>query len=424
MIRSMFTAISSLGLHQKYLDVVSNNLANANTTGYKASRVLFQDQFAQTMSVGSAPSATLGGTNPTQIGLGVGLGYVAGNFTQGTLQNTGRNMDLAVQGDGFFVYGQDANRRYSREGSMSLDSDGYMVNMATGLRTQGWMVDANGVIDTNLPVDDIQIDKEKTMAKATENVYLGGNLSANTATDGTGSVSVSMAVYDSLGALNTATLKLTRDAVNPLQWNWAIVDPTTGLPNVATGTGAGTITFDVNGQVDTAIIPNPAVTTAVTIPGSTGSANAGQVAVTLDFSKLTMLTTPTSSTVTSQDGLAAGSVSDVYIAPKDGTVSLIYANGLTEVVGQVALARFTNPTGLVHAENTTFVPGLNSGTAQIGVAAGGGRGAIASGNLEASNVDMAQEFTNMILAQRGFQASSRVITTSDEILQELVNLKR
>jgi flagellar hook protein FlgE len=423
MIRSMFTAISSLSLHQKYLDVVSNNLANANTTGFKSSRVLFQDQFSQMLTPGSAPADPLGGTNPTQIGLGVRLGYISPNFTQGTLQNTGRNMDLGIQGDGFFIYGQDAGQRYSREGSMSLDADGYLVNSATGLRTQGWLTGANG-IDTNLPVDDIKIDSDKTLAKATENIYLGGNLSSATATDGTGSVTVSMGAYDSLGSLTTASVKFTRSATDPLTWDWAVVDPATGLPDPAAGVGDGTITFDANGQLDTTLATNPAITTPVQIPGSAGSANGGQIALNLDFSNLTMLDSASSPTVTSQDGLPAGSVSGVYISPNDGALSLVYSNGLTEQVGQVALARFTNPSGLVRAEGTAFMTGLNSGDPQIGAAATGGRGSIASGYLEASNVDMAQEFTNMILAQRGFQASSRVITTSDEILQELVNLKR
>jgi len=423
MIRSMFTAISSLGLHQKYLDVVSNNLANANTIGYKANRVLFQDQFSQMLTPGSAPTATQGGTNPTQIGLGARLGYISANFTQGTLQSTGRNMDLGVQGDGFFVYGQDAGRRYSREGSMSLDADGYLINSASGLRTQGWLTGATG-IDANLPVDDIQVTSDKTVAKATENIVLGGNLSATTATDGTGTVSVSMGAYDSLGALQTGSIKFTRTAADPLVWDWAVVDPATGLPDPAMGVGEGTITFDVNGQVDATIDPNPVVTTDVEIPGSDGSANGGQIALAIDFSKMTMLNASTSAAIISQDGLAAGTVSDVFISPNDGVVSLVYSNGMVEQVGQVALARFTNPTGLVRAEGTAFLPGLNSGEAQIGAASTGGRGTIASGYQEASNVDMAQEFTNMILAQRGFQASSRVITTSDEILQELVNLKR
>ncbi len=414
MIRSMFTAISSLNLHQKYLDVVSNNLANANTTGYKSSRVLFQDQFAQMMTPGSAPSTAQGGTNPTQIGLGVSMGYITPNFTQGTLQSTGRNMDLGVQGDGFFIYGKEANRRYSREGSMSLDAEGFMVNAATGARAQGWLVGASG-IDSNLPVDDIQIATDNTLAKATENVLLGGNLSALTATDGTGTATISMGVYDSLGTLQKGALRFTRTAADPLVWDWQIIDPVTGN----NGTGAGTITFNTDGQTDSTTVGTP-----VQIPGSSGSANGSQIALTIDFSKLTMLSSANSASVTSQDGLTAGTVSDVYISPTDGAISLVYSNGLVEQVGQLALARFTNPSGLLRSEKTSFMAGLNSGEPEIGTANSGGRGSIASGYLEASNVDMAQEFTNMILAQRGFQASTRVITTSDEILQELVNLKR
>jgi len=425
MIRSMFTAISALSLHQKYLDVVSNNLANANTTGYKASRVLFQDQYAQMMSPGASPTTTQGGTNPAQIGLGVTMGYVSPNFTQGTLQSTGRNMDLGIQGDGFFVYGQDAGRRYSREGSMSLDSGGYLVDAATGLRTQGWMVAAGAAgVDTNLPATDIQVVTDKTQAKATENIVLGGNLTANgTVGD---KVTVSMGVYDSLGSLRKASVEFTRTAAaSGGAWDWKIVDPAT--PPDPAMVGNGSVIFDAKGQfvpADPAATPpvvNPVIGVAVSIPGSTG---ANAIAPTIDFSKLTMLSTTSSAAITSQDGLPSGTVSDVFISPNDGTISLVYTNGLREQVGQLALARFTNPTGLVRGEHTTFLAGLNSGEPEIGTASTGGRGSIASGYLEASNVDMAQEFTNMILAQRGFQASSRVITTSDEILQELVNLKR
>ena len=419
MIRSMFTAISSLNLHQKYLDVVSNNLANANTKGFKASRVMFQDQFAQTLGLGSAPATTIGGTNPTQIGLGVGMGYVSANFEQGTLESTGRNLDLGIEGDGFFVYGQDQGRRYSREGSMGLDAEGFLVNASSGLRTQGWVADATGAVDANAPVEDIQIDTNQSLAKATENVFLGGNLSATT--DGAGTATVTMGVYDSLGTLQQAAVQFTRGGVAGAPtnvWTWQVMD-TSVVPPVA-GVGTGTVTFDANGQIDAA---NPPTTgTAATIPGSAGSTT--PIPVTFDFASMTQLTAATSATVTSQDGLAAGSVTDVYVSPNDGAISLVYSNGLIEQVGQVALARFTNSAGLVQGEGTTFLEGLNSGDAEIGAAGTGGRGSIASSHLEASNVDMAQEFTNMILAQRGFQASSRVITTSDEILQELVNLKR
>lgn len=419
MIRSMFTAISSLNLHQKYLDVVSNNLANANTTGYKSSRVLFQDQFAQMMSPGAAPSATTGGINPTQIGLGVGMGFVSPDFTQGTLQSTGRNLDLSIEGDGFFIYGQDAGRRYSREGSMGLDAEGFLVNSASGMRAQGWAAGTTGTVDTNAPVDDIQVDSTKSLARATGNVLLGGNLSAST--DGGGTTTVSIAVYDSLGALQNAAVRFTRGGVAGAPtnvWTWQVMD-TSVTPAVA-GTGTGTVTFDASGQISAAT--PPAVTTPATIPGSAGSTS--PIPVTFDFNGMTQLTAVTTATITSQDGLAAGSVTDVYVSPANGQVSLVYSNGLTELLGQLALARFTNPNGLVKSQDTTFVAGLNSGEPEIGAASSGGRGSIAAGHLEASNVDMAQEFTNMILAQRGFQASSRVITTSDEILQELVNLKR
>jgi len=419
MIRSMFTAISSLNLHQKYLDVVSNNLANANTTGYKSSRVIFQNQFAQLLSPGAAPAATLGGVNPTQIGLGVGMGLVSPTFTQGTLQSTGRNLDLAIQGDGFFIYGADANRRYSREGSMGLDAEGYLVNAASGLRAQGWTADAAGNVDTTGTVGDIQIDTTKSLARATENILFGGNLSANV--DGGESVTVSVAAYDSLGKLQNAAVQFTRGGVagTPTNvWTWQVMD-TSVTPPVA-GTGTGTVTFDADGQIDAA--NPPTVGTAATIPGSAGATT--PIPLTFDFTKMTQLTAATSATVTSQDGLAAGSVTDVYISPTDGMVALVYSNGLIEAVGQVAMARFANAAGLMQSEGTTFMEGLNSGEAQIGAAGSAGRGLIAAGHLEASNVDMAQEFTNMILAQRGFQASSRVITTSDEILQELVNLKR
>ena len=407
MLRSMFTAISSLNLHQSYLDVVANNLANANTTGYKSSRVLFQDQFAQMLSPGAGPTDSLGGTNPTQIGLGVQLGYISPIFTQGMLQSTGRNMDLAMQGDGFFVYGQDADRRYSREGSMTLDSNGYLVNSATGLRVQGWTGSSAAAIDTNLPADSIQFVTDRTVARATENAVFGGNLSADTAPGGT--LVTTMGIYNSLGDLRTASVEFTRSTTDPLEWNWRIV-------NTPSATGEGVVNFTASGQYDTG-----SVTTPVSIPGSNG---AGSINADFDLSNLTMLTTASSVAITSQDGLPTGSVSDVYITPNDGSIFLVYSNGMREQVGQLAVARFTNPTGLIRAGHTTFLQGLNSGEAEIGTAASGGRGAIAAGYLEASNVDMAQEFTNMILAQRGFQASSRVITTSDEIMQELVNLKR
>jgi flagellar hook protein FlgE len=348
------------------------------------------------------PTATIGGINPTQVGLGVQNGYISPIFTQGALQSTGRNLDLAIQGDGFFVYDQGAARRYSREGSIALDSNGYLVNAATGLRLQGWTANAAGQVDTNLPANSIQIPSNRTMARATSTALLGGNLNADMTAVPVGTVvPVTMGAYDSLGNMVPVTVNFTRTAANT--WSWA----TTG--------GSGTLTFDASGRLPTN------TTGTATIPGGAG---ANPINMTLNFSNVTMLAAPNSTTVTSQDGLPTGSVSDVYITPNGGAIFLVYSNGMREQIGQVAVARFTNPGGLIRTGYTMFQQGLNSGEPQLGAPNSGGRGPIASGYLESSNVDMAQEFTNMILAQRGFQASSRVITTSDEIIQELVNLKR
>lgn len=404
MLRSMFTAIGSLNHHQTYLDVIANNLANANTTGYKSSRVLFKDQFSQLLNPGSGPTANLGGINPTQVGLGVQVASITPVFTQGTLQSTGRNLDLSVQGDGLFMYTEGAEIRYSRAGSLTMDSGGYLVSAATGQRIRGWQATA-GNVDTNLAPTEIQVITDRTVARATTTATFGGNLSSLLANGSP--VDTTLGIYDTLGALHPVTVRFTR--TNDTTWNWSVTQPTGAA-------GAGTITFTNAGQY-----ASSTVTTAVNVAGSAGATN---VTPTFDLTGLTMLASTSSISVSSQDGLPSGSVSDVNVSPNDGSIYLVYTNGMSERIAQLALARFSNPTGLIRSGNTSFKQGMNSGEPQIGVAGTGGRGTIAAGYLEASNVDMAQEFTSMILAQRGFQASSRVITTSDEVLQELVNLKR
>jgi flagellar hook protein FlgE len=413
MLRSMYTAVSSLNLHQDYLDVIADNLANANTTGFKASRVVFQDQFAQIMSPGSSPTATQGGINPTQIGLGVKLGYISPDFVQGSLQSTGKNSDLAIQGDGFFIYNKGADARYSREGSLQIDANGYLVNSSTGLQIQGWSVPAGQTaVDTNTPIGSIQVPLGATKAQATTNVTLGGNLNSETAwpqaagDPATVPVTVTMGMYDSLGNTKTADVTFSRTGANT--WGWSYTDGTT--------TTTGTATFDNNGKY---ISGNPAA--PLTLPGANG---ANPLSYNLDMSKVTMLSANSSVSETNQDGLASGTVSDIYAAPNTGIVYATYSNGLKEEIGEVALARFTNPSGLIRDGSNNFKAGLNAGTPQIGEANTNGRGSIQSGYLEASNVDMAQEFTNMIMAQRGFEASSKVISTSDQMLQVLVNLKQ
>jgi len=405
MLRSMFTAIGSLNMHQYFMDVVADNLSNANTIGYKSSRVTFQDQFAQVMWIGSAPTSALGGINPAQVGLGSRLGAISPNFSQGMLQSTGRNTDLAIQGDGFFVYSDGDQRFYSRDGALDIDAEGYLVNTATGMRIQGWQAIQNGsqmVIDTGLPLAGIQLPLDQTLARATTTVALAGNLDAATAA--TDPFEVTIGVYDSLGALHSITITFTHSADNT--WDWS-----------ASGdgaTGTGTVTFRDDGHYDTG-------TGSVTVPGVNGAAD---TTFTLDFSDLTQFASDSDISIVTQDGLAAGSFSGFYVTVETGEVYGVYSNGIQQLIGQFALTKFANPGGLGRVGQNLYEVGVNSGDPNIGVAGTGGRGSIASGYLEGSNVDLAQEFTNMILAQRGFQASSRVITTSDEMLQELVNIKR
>jgi flagellar hook protein FlgE len=421
MLRSMFTAISALTLHQDYLDVVADNLANANTTGYKASRMLFQDQFAQIMNPGSGPSGELGGINPIQIGLGVQTGTIAPVFTQGVMQSTNRNFDVAINGDGFLIYNMGTERYYSRDGALDLDANGYLVNSATGGRVQGWTLPPNstGSINTNLPIDDIQISRNGTLAKGTSSLTMGGNL--NSATEDGEDVVTTIAGFDSLGNQQTLTMTYTRAAVNAdgtTTWNWAATDADDN------DCGTGSVTFDTKGQyLSSTGTGMPTAPSTIVLPNGAGATNPQTLQV-ADMSKMTMTAGENSIAEVSQDGLPAGSISDVYIAPNSGEIFVFYTNGLKQPVGQLSLARFANPTGLLRHGNNLFQVGANTGEPEIGVAGTGGRGSLNSGYLEASNVDMAQEFTHMILAQRGFQASSRVITTSDEILQELVNLKR
>jgi len=415
MLRSMFTAISSLTLHQSFLDVVADNLANANTPGFKTNRVLFQDQFAQMLNPGSAPSDEAGGINPTQIGLGVQLGYISPVFTQGMLQGTGRNLDVAVQGDGFLMYMGTNGMKYSREGSLQIDSSGYLVNSSTGLRVQGWTLATgeSGPIDNNQPDDDINIPMDLTLAADTTSMLFGGNLDSQTPVPPLGSGEVNtydttVAVYDSLGTSHPLTIRFTRTANDT--WGWAVHN-TTGAA------GSGTITFNADGQA----APTSIYDNAITITGTMGASN---MTIDLDLRGVTMLDANNTISATYQDGLAAGAVSDVFIAPNTGEIFLLYSNGLKQLAGQIGLAKFSNPSGLIREGHSMYTSSLNSGEPNVGAPNDGSRGALVSSYLEASNVDMAQEFTNMILAQRGFQASSRVITTSDEMLLELVNLKR
>jgi len=424
MMRSMFSAISGLRAHQTWMDVIGNNIANVNTTGFKVGRVRFTDILSQLVRGASGPTETRGGINPLQIGLGAVVGAVDTIHTQGALQLTGKPSDLAIQGDGFFVVSDGSQTLYTRDGAFDIGSDLRLVNPSNGFYVLGWQADANGNVDTAGPVGPITIPIGQQLdAVPTTQITVQGNLDANQDTAAaTPHFVTKVSITDSLGKRHEFYILFDKAGTNT--WNYTLQedDPRTTStteddPDFALGgTTSGTLVFDADGNLDLAA----SSISAVDLDSTAGGASS--ITVTPDFSRLTQLAAPYSANAAA-NGAPAGSLT-TFTVSQSGQVLGIYSNGVTKVVGQIALALFTNPGGLMKVGGNAYLPTVNSGEPIVGPADSGGRGKIASGYLEMSNVDLAQEFTSMIMAQRGFQANSRVITTSDEVLQELVNLRR
>jgi flagellar hook protein FlgE len=422
MLRSMFAAVSGLQAQQTFMDVVGNNIANVNTTGFKSNTVEFEDLLSQTLNGAGAPAVALaGGTNPAQVGLGVRLAGIGTNFSQGAAQETGNSTDFAIQGDGFFVVQNGGVQSYTRDGSFRLDGLGQLVTTDGGL-VQGWEANAAGAVNTNAGTSLIKIPVGQTIAPVTTaNINVGGNLPSDAAVGTT--INASIDVNNSLGASVPLRMQFTKVADSAGSINWTVT--TYDSANVAVA-GPTNVQFDDNGNLTTG---NITLTQAElnAIPGTSGTWNAG--GATLNFGtatstdRLTGAATLNSVTATSQDGSGIGSLVSFSVG-QDGLVSGVFSNGRTQALGQIALAAFSNPSGLIKEGNSLYTTSANSGVPQIGVAGIGGRGTLSGGQLEGSNVDLGQEFTNMIIAQRGFEANAKVITTSDQLLQQLVNLKQ
>ncbi|MEZ5408087.1 MAG: flagellar hook protein FlgE [Acidimicrobiales bacterium] len=413
MIRSMYAAVSGLRSHQTMMDVVGNNIANVNTHGFKRSEALFQDVLSQMIHGAGTPTATLGGTNPAQIGLGVMVSAIAQNLSQGSLQVTNRDLDLAIQGDGFFVVDQGGEQMFTRAGSFFLDANGRLVNSDGGL-IQGWNADTAGtLVDSGGTPGSIRIPiGEQSSPVVTSDVKLGGNLSAD-ATVGT-QYFTGLSVFDEQG--NPIDLDVTLEKTNDDEWTVSATYGPTQIPivladNVLTFGANGELTSPADLQIDIAAGGIPGLG-AVTF--TIGGANERRITQYGGASSVAPVT---------QDGSAAGMLQSLRVGT-DGVIVGSYSNGLVKPIGQVAMASFSNPEGLERITGSNWRMTTNSGLAQIGTAASGGRGSVAPGTLEMSNVDLAEEFTALIRAQRGFQANSRVVTSSDELLQEIVALKR
>jgi flagellar hook protein FlgE len=422
MLRSMFSGVSGLRSHQTMMDVIGNNIANVNTVGYKSASVVFQDLLSQAIRGAGVPdqSATgAGGTNPAQVGLGVTITGIGNNFTQGASQLTGRATDLSIQGDGFFVVRDNGQQLYTRAGSLNFDALGRLTT-ADGSILQGWTADANGTINPNAAVGDLSMPfGQSTAPTVTENIRLGGNLPADAAV-GTAIVT-SLTVYDVQGAAIDATFTFTKTAADAWTVTATMPDTTTSAPVTV---GTANLVWDST-ATPPAFNPAPALTLSPT--AATGAWSGGTIAIdfgaTGDATALRQFAGQSSVAALSQDGAALGTLQSFTIG-QDGVVTGVFSNGRTRPIGQIALAGFSNASGLEKTGNSLYRASVNSGLPQIGQAGAGGRGTLSGSTLEMSNVDLAQEFTNLIIAQRGFQANSRVITASDELLQDLVNLKR
>ncbi len=411
MIRSMYSGVSGLRSHQIMMDVVGNNVSNVNTQGYKRNQVIFTDVLSQIDRGAAAPTETLGGRNPIQVGLGVSMSGTSQQFGQGFLQVTNRSLDIAIQGAGFLIIEESGEQLYSRAGALFLDADGRLVSSRGGLM-QGWQADVDGSIDSTRGVDIIRLPiGQQNPPVVTTEVKLGGNIPANAALNDT--VFTGVELYDSTG--NTAQLDFTFTKSAADEWT---VTASYDEPPVAVNLSDNVLEF-VDGEL--------ALPTDFSINMADGEIpGVGDVTFTIggpSERRITQFGDSSSLTVVTQNGAAGGVLQTIGIA-SDGVIEGSFSNGLTQPIARLAIANFSNPEGLARVTGSNWKASTNSGLAQIGTTSTGGRGIVAPGTLEMSNVDLALEFTELIRSQRGFQANSRVVTAADELLQEIVNLKR
>lgn len=467
MMRSMFSGVSGLKAHQAKMDVIGNNIANVNTVGYKGQTVTFQEVFSQTIRGAGSPDAGggRGGTNPQSIGLGVNIASMDVIHTQGSTQRTDNPTDLMIDGNGFFVVSNDGgqNRYYTRAGNFTVDVNGNLVTPG-GMKVLG--LDGSPIV----------IDKSQTMVAqpsgpkpvlplATPPVVSGtmrgdewamnGNISINEAT-----YTTTATVYDSLGATHKVSIGYGAKAEMPGEpgvyyreviikqvggdtsttpaSDLQIYPPLSGAPPTYTPVYA---IFNTDGTfrelsgVAIAAGPPPTATldpvdantnVVLNLPGADylmlpltqGTAGKSNL-----FANVTSNNSLSNVSATQKYGNAPGSIDNFNISAK-GEVEATYTNGQKSILATIALAGFDNPAGLRKMGANLFVATSNSGDERMGVPGAGSFGTLAPGALEMSNVDLSQQFTEMITTQRGFQANAKIITTSDEILQELVNLKR
>ncbi|HAN10206.1 MAG TPA: hypothetical protein DCP90_06300 [Clostridiales bacterium] len=434
MMRSLYSAVSGLRVHQTKMDVIGNNIANVNTTGYKSSTVSFCDVFNQTLQGGTGASDSgLGGSNPMQIGLGVSVSSIDVQMTPGASQRTDNSLDLQISNDGFFIVTDGAGQKFTRAGSFRLDSAGSLVN-ASGYKVCGWPVntDTGEIIKgTVRPLSIMGPTTYSVAPNKTTSLEFSGNINLADGDPTGNGIPMTMNFYDSIGNKYTAQMTTTFDTTSGT-WqipNFDYIKDSKGNDVEFGGVAvAGSVLatpieleFDSDGNIMGTSSFNIDFSSVTPFDGI--NSEVGQAGVlTLDFENMTQYSS-TTSVMSDNDGNEPGNFSSFSVGG-DGIITAKYSNGDTKVLGQVVLAKFKNPTGLLKAGDNLFETSPNSGPFDgIGVDPST-TGGLESGVLEMSNVDLSREFTEMITTQRGFQANSKIITTSDEMLQELTNLKR
>ena len=420
MISSLFAGISGLSANSTAMTVIGDNIANVNTTAFKSNKFSFSNILSQSM-----------GTSTTDgIGRGVEFGGVSPSWSQGSVENTSNPTDMAINGKGFFMVEDDSGSAfYTRAGEFTFDREGYLVN-PDGLFVQGYAVSsvaADGTITLGT-IENINVPAESTAPpQATTTFTVDINLDAGAAPGD--SFASTQTVYDSLGNAIPLTLTFTKSLVNPNEWSAAVNVPpgTVATPATDIGITNATLTFDGNGNLTTGTDPSITLTNLVS-----GAADiSGGNAINWDLfdsagatnGDLTQYAAASTYNFNTQDGYAAGNLRGVSV-DENGYVFGAYSNGQLTPLYQVVLADFPSYFGLSKLGHNLYAESPASGQAMPGVALSGSLGSISPSAIEMSNVDLAQEFVKMITTQRAFQANSRVITTSDEILQELISLKR
>ncbi len=414
MFTSFSTALSALSAHSTAVDVVGNNLANMNTPGFKTSVVAFHDLVTQSLGAG---------LGETQVGFGVGRPVTLRQFSQGAIQTSSGALDAAIQGDGFLMVRDKSGAiLYTRGGHLQVDKDGNLLT-STGQKLQGWTKN-NGVLNTSGAIGDIVVPVGSLKAPVTSTTFsvdmnLNAAASAGPPAD---TFSTSIEVFDSLGASHIITLEFTKSA-NANEWDYSIAIPDADVTTPITPV-TGTVTFDSTG-----VLTDPPAAGPFPNIQITGLAD-GAADMDLTWQiyngttpRLTQYAQPSAVSANAQDGSPAAQL--IRVGLGDGGIVLAqYSNGEQTVVGQLAMAAIRNPESLISVGDNNYQLSARSALPAIGLPNTGGRGTVLGGAVESSTVDIAKEFTNLIVYQRGYQANSRVITTVDELSQETINLKR